>query len=1052
MKYLNKIKYLILVIMLCCFSNTQAQIIADGIYQIYSETHNASLESPTDVNQDDSGDSTINNLFGSTSDITNDYQLFEFIHQGSDVYKIKNIGTDQFIGIKDNWCGDGGEVIARYLETDSNVEFSVSQNVTTGQFVIQIAFTTCNFGSVNSPLRSFDLGGATNKLKTFGDTGANQQFRLINTSPVINDGIYQIFSEVNNEALESPTDVNQDDSVDGQINNLFATTSNASNDYQQFEFNYKYTNNNGDVYNIRNLGTNQYVGLKDDWCGDSGEVIARFNETDNESQIVVSINASAHYLFQKDGNCSNFDLAGGGSGARIRTFNDTGANQQFRLLNTSRVVVDGTYRIFSEVHNEFLESPTDVNQDDTADSTINNLFASALDYSDTYQQFEFNYQYTDDNGDIYLIKNIGTDLYVGLKDDWCGDNGEVIARFNASEGEIIVSQNESGHYLFRNNNESNCSYFDLAGGGSGARIRTFNDTGVNQQYRLISDASFIYDNAWLSSTPTGNGGEDIFILNGTYTTSADVTFNSILVSSDAGVEISSTDVLTLTESLTNNGSFTFKSDNNGSAQLADATDVIIRGDVTVERYIPATNRAFRFLASPVTTTDFIFENWQDNGSTPFSPNGIGTHITGPTPSTANGLDDSPNDNPSMFTFDNTFTGTQGGATNSAWNAITNTKNTKLEAGIPYLVYVRGDRSIDLAATTAPAANATTLSATGNITTGGNTQTLSEITEYFSLVANPYQAIVQFDQLAFTGIVNPNFMYVYDPSVLDYVELNAAVPADLANMYINPGQSFFVVNDNTTNSTSTAEFQQTNINTNGTSTTVFSNDLTMLSLKLFDSSNSLRERLRFSFVNNASNNINNFDGPKLPGNTEVLASINEGNIYAFEQREIVESSDVIPLSLNQYQDISYEFRIDLDNWYSNIDIFIKDNYLNTTTQITPDQAFAFSVDDNIPASIAEDRFSLVLNNTTLGVKDNVFGEGFILYPNPCQNGHFSITTPQLRGDVQIKISNLLGQQISFQKLSIEEQQVNVNIGNISSGIYIVNLTQYGQSFNFKLIIE
>ena len=98
-----KIKRLILTFLLIVVytSSVNAQIIEDGVYQIYSETHDATLESPADVNQDDTApDEQINNLFATTSDASNDYQLFEFFHQGADVYKIKNLGTDQFVGKK----------------------------------------------------------------------------------------------------------------------------------------------------------------------------------------------------------------------------------------------------------------------------------------------------------------------------------------------------------------------------------------------------------------------------------------------------------------------------------------------------------------------------------------------------------------------------------------------------------------------------------------------------------------------------------------------------------------------------------------------------------------------------------------------------------------------------------------------------------------------------------------------------------------------------------------------------------------------------------------
>lgn len=332
-------------ILIISINDLNAQIITEGTYQIYSEIHNEALSSPTDVNQDDSGDSTINNLFATASNISNNYQLFEFIHQGSDIYKIRNVGTNKYLGIKDNWCGNSGEVIAKYEVNDTNVAFLISQDATTGRFIITNEFGTDCVGS-NDPKTAFDLSGGASgaKIRTFGGVGDNQQFRLKSVSPLIGNGTYQIFSIVTDESLVSPTNVNQDTSGDSTINNLFTATSDSNSNYQKFEFEHQYTNTNGDVYKIKNLGTNLYVGIRDNWCGDGGEVIANYGINDSNVNFLVSkgSNTGAYIMQIAFTTCNfgsvnsparSFDIAGGGAGAKIRTFGDTGNNQQFRLIS-----------------------------------------------------------------------------------------------------------------------------------------------------------------------------------------------------------------------------------------------------------------------------------------------------------------------------------------------------------------------------------------------------------------------------------------------------------------------------------------------------------------------------------------------------------------------------------------------------------------------------------------------------------------------------------------------------------------------------------------------
>ena len=289
--------------------------------------------------------------------------------------------------------------------------------------------------------------------------------------------------------------------------------------------------------------------------------------------------------------------------------------------------------IFNDINGQTLASPTNVNQDDSGDSTVNNLFAAQLNSDDAFQKFNIVYQYTNTTGEVYKIRNLGTNQYLGLKDNWCGNGAEVIARFQVNDGNTnfnISKNNDSGRFLFKNDFGPNCnefsppnlnSYFDLSNGAVDAKIRTFADTGENQQFRLILPSStFIFkNNAWLPSVPTGNGTENVLIENGTFATSSDVNFNSIVVVSGASVEISPNNVIDVQDFILNRGSFIFKSNASSTAQLANATGRRLFGSFTVERFIPKRTdnvRAFRFLSSPVGNVS-IANSWQQN-----------THITG----------------------------------------------------------------------------------------------------------------------------------------------------------------------------------------------------------------------------------------------------------------------------------------------------------------------------------------------------------------------------------------------------------------------------------------
>ncbi len=537
--------------------------------------------------------------------------------------------------------------------------------------------------------------------------------------------------------------------------------------------------------------------------------------------------------------------------------------------------------------------------------------------------------------------------------------------------------------------------------------------------------------------------------------------NQLAIVPNATLRLKDNSVLGVNGDISNNGLIYFESNSNGTAQLDKFNGSISgSGEVTVERYIPADgNRAFRFLSSPVTSSGTIFENWQNNG---VNTAGVGTHITGITGTfgtvNANGLDETPSGNPSMFTFDNSWTGVQGGDPSSgAWDIVSSTNNSgdNLNAGIPYLLFVRGDRGVDLSSTADPLPSSnTTLSSTGALFTANSTQTLSSQSEYFSLVANPYQSIVQFDQLTFNGIVNSNFMYVYNPAIRNFVTLDANVPAEASNMFINPGQSFFVVNQQSANPVaSSVEFQQTAINTSGTTTTVFNDDsLTILELELYNGNQSLVDEIKFRFLDNASNGIDVFDAPKLTHSTEILASNNTGKLYAIERRATIQSNDIIPLFLDQHQYNSYEFRLQTESWDADVDIYIVDDYLDTQTLISTNQPYVFTVDENIPESISTDRFSLVFDNQNFNTDDEIFQRLVSVSPNPISNSNLQLNLPQnLNGkNAEIKIFDVTGQKVFDKKYSALFNGEYIDFSTYAKGIYILNIEIENHSQQLKVI--
>jgi hypothetical protein len=568
----------------------------------------------------------------------------------------------------------------------------------------------------------------------------------------------------------------------------------------------------------------------------------------------------------------------------------------------------------------------------------------------------------------------------------------------------------------------------------------------------VLDLYYTYDdsNGYLPIDPSGKElsasegdliGGTLEIFDGTATISNPTSFKDIIIHAEA--------VLDLDADLTSD--LVFKSNTNGSGQLAQANGITIYGTTTVERYIPASNKAFRFLSTPVTTTGSIRENWQQNGLNPSDQDyeaNVGTHITGDSNGN-NGFDATPSGNPSMFTFDNTTTGNQ----SNAWIQVPNTNTDVLNSRTPYLLFIRGDRSVDLTSGSS-LPTPTTLKSSGNLFIGADqSQTLSQENDYFSLVANPYQAIIDFDQVTTNNLRSD--IIVYDPSYGTFGQY-----VTLTNdRFIKPGQSFFVQNDSDVSNPvggATIEFDESDKNPLGISAVSVFNDENILSLDLhlFNDDNMILDMLKFRFQSGGNNEYGDDDTGKLFGSAENLSSVNSNTYLSVERRDIPQQDEVIPLGIFQYSGTAYNFKTGLQNWDDNIEVVLVDHYLNIETLLTDNQEYNFQVDSSIPESMANDRFSLKLNNSTLGTDELFMSDAISIYPNPNLTGQFNIHFEKLINEkFDVSIYDLTGQEVFLNK-SIEktDDSIQVVLPHHSAGIYVVKLRTEGKMYVNKLILK
>ena len=94
-------------------------------------------------------------------------------------------------------------------------------------------------------------------------------------------------------------------------------------------------------------------------------------------------------------------------------------------------------------------------------------------------------------------------------------------------------------------------------------------------------------------------------------------------------------------------------------------------------------------------------------------------------------------------------------------------------------------------------------------------------------------------------------------------------------------------------------------------------------------------------------------------------------------------------------------------------------------------------------------AVVYVDACLGVVENQIFEDFKIYPNP-NNGSFEIQMTNLSAETEIEILDLHGKVIYRNNFYNKNQ--NINIENISRGIYIVKATQNGNIRTKKFMIN
>ncbi len=408
-----------------------------------------------------------------------------------------------------------------------------------------------------------------------------------------------------------------------------------------------------------------------------------------------------------------------------------------------------------------------------------------------------------------------------------------------------------------------------------------------------------------------------------------------------------------------------------------AGSIIGASNVTVERYIGpgptgSPKRAWRLLTVPLTSAGAptIYRSWQETGN---SIAGYGTHITGG--SASSGFDQGSSANASILQYNNI---------SNTLSGLANTNATSIASQPGFFVFVRGDRTINLAQGGGAAPNETILRATGNLKQG-NQPAITVPATNFSVVGNPYPSPIDWALIAAGDRSNiANRFYVWDPKLGGpsgtggYVLFDAIVGflpnvsggsyTNTPNTLIQSGQALLVSSANGTTSGSlvfremvkASTQQQVFRNTNGQDN--------ILGARLMSVQNGVSvpvDGVFAVFSDNGNSAVTAEDAPKVRNFTTNFSIIRDNILLALEKRPSIISNDTIFFRMEGVTVGNYEIALSPLDFPPNIVAFIEDSYLGTSTPLNlqVSTAYNFNVTTDLGSSFM-DRLRIVFKPATV----------------------------------------------------------------------------------------
>jgi hypothetical protein len=553
------------------------------------------------------------------------------------------------------------------------------------------------------------------------------------------------------------------------------------------------------------------------------------------------------------------------------------------------------------------------------------------------------------------------------------------------------------------------------------------------------------------------------------------------------------------QTLVTNDNLVLKSDANGSGSIGPIRAISgvpiesqLVGKVTIQRYIKA-RKAWRLLSIPIEATDApsINDAWQEGASwSSINPDpnfnalnpkpGYGVHITGGT--TYFGYDQSPTNVASMKYYNN--------ATNT-FSPISSTLGTyaQITDHKAYMIYIRGNRSINLMEGLNAGITSTILQIKGYPKLGSRTETVAA--SNFTLLANPYPSAIDFSALRRDNVKNSFYIwdpeltgafglggYVavsYNPSSGGYDATGASSPID---QFIPSGAAVFVESEDGVNEGSVLfEEEAKTLDVHDQVLRGRNRLAQIVRVNIHgyqaDGTTSLIDGALTSFGDNTSNELDRYDVKKMYSGYESVSFFRGGKALAIECRKTIRSNDTCFIQVARLRRMNYKFEIVVENMHNtSLVAMLKDKFdasnNNRVLNMNGINEINFTVTTD-PRSYASDRFSIVYTRqvatqnprfetmtarATSSEEIEVKKPEAMVYPNPVTGNEIQVRMTNVKsGNYEAKVYSTQGQLLTTKRVQYNETDGTFKIKTTRSmvvGKYDLKIEGEGVNIHIPII--